>query len=721
MQAQTLTPSAIFGNHVRYVVPLFQRPYVWNKDEQWEPLWEDISTLADRLLDVAPGTYGAPLVSAHFLGAIVLDQQLTPSAYIGVRHVIDGQQRLTTLQIVLDAAQWVVEQVGHPMDAQALRVLVLNDINIAQTPDEVFKVWPTDRDQAAFRAAMNNDAAVPTELASSRIAKAHAFFVAQIHEWANAEGPDNVKDRLHVLVLALREYLKIVVIDLEPGDNAQVIFETLNHRGAPLLAADLVKNFLFQMVSSHNGDVEGLYHAHWRDLDSDYWRQPVSQGRLFRPRIDTFLNYWLTMRLLREVPSDRVFADFREYVVVHQPDIKELLGDLSVDADVYRNLDKMPATSVEGRFYYRVIRASDIAAVGPVLLWLLRYPSDEMRIEQREKALRALESWVVRRVVVGAKAQGLNLLMVDLLKELGSRGPATAGDTVESFLSAQTADSRVWPSDQTVTSALTTRNVYTGVTRARLRMVLEALEDSYRGDLSEGEMCPRNLTVEHVMPQAWREHWGADIGDDLAAGIARDALVQTIGNLTLVSGKLNPTLSNLGWHHETTDGDQGKQRFLQEHSVLKLNSKIASHQDWSEQAIKDRTHTLVTQILALWPRPDVASEEPEVLTVESAAEPAVDVREAVAVLEADEDLPGHAGKYRPLWAWLSDQNRDEIMLHFSDVEQILGFPLPASARIHLPYWYGNDGTALGRAIRDAGWRASQVNLTHERVTFVREP
>jgi hypothetical protein len=165
------------------------------------------------------------------VGAIVLDQQLTPSAYIGVRQVIDGQQRLTTLQIVLDAAQWVVEQVGHPMDAQALRVLVLNDINIAQTPDEVFKVWPTDRDQAAFRAAMNNDAAVPPELASSRIAKAHAFFLAQIHEWANAEGPDNVKDRLHVLVLALREYLKIVVIDLEPGDNAQVIFETLNHCG----------------------------------------------------------------------------------------------------------------------------------------------------------------------------------------------------------------------------------------------------------------------------------------------------------------------------------------------------------------------------------------------------------------------------------------------------------------------------------------------------------
>jgi len=108
-----------------------------------------------------------------------LTQQFIPAGFVAVRHVVDGQQRLTTLQLLLDAAQYVVEQHGAAIDAQALRVLVLNDPQIAQHPDEVFKVWPTDRDQAAFRAVMDNDTTVPPALRSSRIAQAHAFFVEE--------------------------------------------------------------------------------------------------------------------------------------------------------------------------------------------------------------------------------------------------------------------------------------------------------------------------------------------------------------------------------------------------------------------------------------------------------------------------------------------------------------------------------------------------------------
>jgi hypothetical protein len=126
VQAQTLAPAGIFGYHIRYVVPLFQRPYVWKLDEQWQPLWEDVRTIAERLLD-APAGFGTAPVPPHFLGAIVLDQQFIPAGFIAVRHVVDGQQRLTTLQLLLDVAQYVVEQHGAAMDAEALRVLVLND------------------------------------------------------------------------------------------------------------------------------------------------------------------------------------------------------------------------------------------------------------------------------------------------------------------------------------------------------------------------------------------------------------------------------------------------------------------------------------------------------------------------------------------------------------------------------------------------------------------
>ena len=216
MQANTHSPAGIFGNNIRYVVPLFQRPYVWKRVDQWEPLWDDVRTLAERLLDAAPVAFGVHPIPPHFLGAIVVDEQRSPVGFIGVRHVVDGQQRLTTLQLLLDAARCVVEQHGATIDAQGLQVLVLNNATITQHPDEVFKVWPTDRDQDAFRAAMTNPR-VPAALAGSRIAQAHAFFVEHIADWA-ADGGDEeaVPVRLNALVRALRDHLKLVVIDLEP-------------------------------------------------------------------------------------------------------------------------------------------------------------------------------------------------------------------------------------------------------------------------------------------------------------------------------------------------------------------------------------------------------------------------------------------------------------------------------------------------------------------------
>ena len=719
MQARTLAPAGIFGYHIRYVVPLFQRPYVWSLEDQWQPLWEDVRTLAERLLD-APAGYGAAPVPPHFLGAIVLDQQFIPAGFIAVRHIVDGQQRLTTLQLLLDAAQYVVEQRGAPMDAQALRVLVLNDPQIAQHPDEVFKVWPTDRDQAAFRVVMDNDSMVPPVLRSSRIARAHAFFVDQVADWAEVTGdPDKVAARLNALVRALREHLKVVVIDLEPGDNAQVIFETLNHRGSPLLAADLVKNLVFQMAQTQDADVEKLYRNHWAPLDNDYWRQPVAQGRLFRPRIDVFLNYWLTMKLRREIQTDRVFSDFRDYLLTAHPPIVDLLAELAADAKVYEQMETLPATTVEGMFYYRVIKALDSAAVGPFLLWVLRWDQTALPVAQRHKALQALESWMVRRALCRATAKDVNRTVVDLLRALEEAGPAAASDAVETLLANQQADSRYWPDDATLRAALREQPIYKNLTRPRLRMVLEAIEDSLRGPLGEGQPCPRNLTVEHVMPQSWQEHWGGDIAEDPVAALRRDSYVQLLGNLTLVTGKLNPTMSNRPWTAQEAAarslGGDGKRDYFLHHSQLKLNAEIvAEHQNlWTEDDILARTDTLIARVISIWRRPAIGVQQAGPVTLTTDRTPAT-----TATVDTAEDAE-HTGKYRPLWRWLQDQGRDEINLSFANIEQVLGMSLPHSARRHLTHWYGYEGTALGRAIRDAGWRAHRVDLADETVTFIR--
>lgn len=359
------------------------------------------------------------------------------------------------------------------------------------------------------------------------------------------------------------------------------------------------------------------------------------------------------------------------------------------------------------------------------LLWVLRWDEEQIPVAQRHKALRSLESWMVRRALCRATAKDVNRQVLELLRAVDRAGPAVVGDTTEELLAGQTAESRYWPDDDALHATLDAEPIYKFLSRPRMRMLLEALEDSLRGPLGEGQACPRNLSVEHVMPQGWREYWGAEIaGDDMVAAMRRDRLVQSLGNLTLVNDKLNPTLSNRPW----TDAEaaarglpgKGKRDYLLRHSELKLNATVvADHPEtWNEQDIVDRGRVLVARAAAIWGRPASALKPDPMSPVpgpeDIAQDDAADSQPAMQVDDA------HTGKYQGLWEWLRAQDRDEIRLSFAEVEQILGMPLPPSARNHLPHWYGYEGTALGRAIRDADWRATQVNLTDERVVFVRD-
>ena len=731
MKATPLSPAEIFGNQIRYVVPLFQRPYVWDEERQWAPLWEDVARVAESVLETPPSAFGPRMVSPHFLGAVVVEQQHAGVNYISVRGIVDGQQRMTTLQLLMDATQAVVAQHGDPQDAQALEVLVLNPAQLSPNKDERFKVWPTDRDQAAFRAAMDDEESVPPHLKTSLVVRAHEYFTAEVREWADVTGdPDKVRIRLNALTVALRDFLKIVVIDLEQGDNAQVIFETLNHRGTPLLAADLIKNLVFQTAQAQGLDIQHLYNDSWSALDGDYWRQDVAQGRLYRPRIDVFMQYWLTMRRLREIATDRVFLEFRDYLASPDaPALPTLVAELVADAAVFAELDKHPPESVVGQFHYRVLRALDSAAVTPFLLWLLRHRSERCPPEQRDKALRAMESWLVRRALCRYTAKGVNQLVVDLLRRLADAGVAHAGDVTEQYLAARIADARAWPTDEEVVRALTTQAAYKNLSRARLRMLLEALEDDLRASnagKTEPERCPRNLTVEHVLPQSWQTNWPLPdhLADDPIAAIKRDAAVQTLGNLTLVTVALNPAMSNAPWsdhHHQLAALDKGKRGALAQ-SVLLLNAELTKQDFIDEQTIAERGGTLARRATRIWPRPAPATQpspgppdvpgttRPAEVHVTGQPQEGVGTTNASAVPRAV-----HAGKYAALHRWLLDQEPQvsELRVSFNQLENILGFPLPDSSRQHQAHWYGYDGSAVARAFADAGWKAGQVDLTSQ--------
>src|SRR3954451_25225177 len=283
MQAETRTMTQLFQLDVRYLIPLYQRPYVWTEEQQWAPLWEDIVTVAEHFL--AEGASGKP--PSHFLGAIVIQQQDNPPGTPQRFLVIDGQQRLTTLQILLGAASRAADKLGCVAEAELLRRLVYNNELLAKD-DERFKVWPTNANQPAFRLALDpaGEPAVAADDPANEIQEAYGFFAREIEAWGTDDGGGGAASELaqhfSSLRIALSELLKLVSIRLEEGDNPQVIFETLNARGTPLIALDLLKNTVFLTANNEGVDTGKLYHQNWApELDRDYWRADRRQGRLF--------------------------------------------------------------------------------------------------------------------------------------------------------------------------------------------------------------------------------------------------------------------------------------------------------------------------------------------------------------------------------------------------------------------------------------------------------
>lgn len=607
MDTQVRTPQAIFMQPQRLLVPLFQRPYVWNEELQWEPLWKDLERVANRLLK-SPHAPQAP----HFLGAVVLQQLQTQTSDLQQRTVIDGQQRLTTLQLLLDALHAEIAQVGAEMSAARLEPLINNGQAFRRSSEDRFKVWPTNRDRAAFNEVMEAPSPVAygsLQLHSSRIAKAHQYFALQCREWLNAEGAVSVIPRAEAIERSARELLQVVVIDLTANENAQEIFETLNARGAVLTAADLIKNFVFQRLLEQGANVEEAYAKYWEHFETAFWEREINVGRMNHPRSSVFLNHWLVARTGEEVVSREVFARFKTYVDYQAgASMLEILSEIKKAAGVYRNFTEKadeldgPLDRI-GLFAYRA-KTLESEVIKPVLLALLDHKSGQLPAGEVSETLDVLESWLTRRMLVRATSKSYSKLFAEVVSVIRNAAAGRVSDTIREYFASQRAEAAYWPDDAEVRRELAAMPVYRKVSRARLRMVLESIEDHWRGWVPGGTSAAgmrirrASYAIEHVMPQSWSKHWALPQG---AAERDRDERIHRLGNLTLLTKKLNSTVSNGPWL-----GEKGKAAHLQEKDVVLLNSKLlkefASVQ-WDESGIDHRTVQAIEAILEIWPVP----------------------------------------------------------------------------------------------------------------------
>ena len=258
------------------------------------------------------------------------------------------------------------------------------------------------------------------------------------------------------------------------------------------------------------------------------------------------------------------------------------MSHIKQDLGNYRAFEMAGGLSPEEKSFYYHIEVMQARVITPVLLLLL---SAEATI--RARAFNALESFLVRRMLCRQTTKDYNRLVLELSIRLREAGLNKADSVVAQFLKDQTAYAREWPTNEAVTHALMSSPLYRLLTRGRLRLLLEGVERQLRSSgKAEQLTVPKNLTIEHLMPVGWREReWPLPEGIDIEVSTyQRNTLIHTIGNLTLVTQKLNSSMSNDGWNSKKDE--------LQEHSVMLLNNELLSQLAWDEETIGTRSRRM---------------------------------------------------------------------------------------------------------------------------------
>jgi uncharacterized protein with ParB-like and HNH nuclease domain len=499
MQANDRTLSVVFDLNIRLMIPLFQRPYVWKQEENWEPLWEAVESVANRRIS---GQEPRP----HFLGAIVLDSMDVPTGEIEARHVIDGQQRLTTLQVMLAAIRDLCKEKGAINYHGAFSRLIENYVPSKRIPESVYKVWPTSRDRTHFVNVMTSSSpeslldAYATKKAKRirhQIPQAYLYFYGVAKEWVGQATGQELDLRLESLHAAIRQDLLLVVVDLGNKDDAQLIFETMNALMTPLLPGDLIKNLLFHRAERQGLDVQAIYNQYWMAFDDSdgLWREEVRQGRLKRPLLDLYIQHYLTLKKRDVIEIAHLYGDYKEYLdgcpdISIEGEVKSLRGY----ADVYKSFREQPSDSRE-QWFFRRLEQLDTQMPLPILLEVFKNPKSE---EDRSQILNLIESYLVRRAVLGLTYKGYNRIFVDLVKKLSDTEFSAA--EVSAYLLGREGHSSRWPTDEEFTKALLEQPLYRTLKGSRVRCLLEAFERNLYDKRTEKVDVPLCVRIDETIP-----------------------------------------------------------------------------------------------------------------------------------------------------------------------------------------------------------------------------
>ena len=620
MQPTQVTVRRLFNSEIQFKIPLFQRHYVWDLEGQWQPLWEDIKKKSEhRLSDPQKDATG------HFTGAIVIQDTVTSSSEVQKYQIIDGQQRLTTFQIILCALRDICKQLNFDDTAEQIEDLYLLNKARLTEGEEKYKLIPTDFDKDSLLKIVDCEASSPNK---GRIHDAYKYFQTAIQEYAG-----NDKEKVRLLYHSVLDDFGLVEILIDKNDEPEVIFESLNARRKSLLEFDLLRNNIFLRTPDANRDA--LYEKYWKHFETESWEKEAGKNK---PALsELFLQHFL-MAKLGEYEVSPLFRTYqRKYQVKlsENQGIEHELAELHRYSKEYQILTDCDEESDIGslmRFY----KIFDITSLHPFILYLLN-DSGLDKSENKDDILltfRILESYTIRRMLCTKQGhKNYNQFFSGIIKKLVSNKSKFSVREFARTLSRQEADTNKWPNNDDVKGSLSGgwEGTITSKTAAKniMRYILYRIELLTREEnhLSEESELPfRQFTLEHIMPEKWGENWLLPNGNGFLSRndlyseefenplllamfgkehltdpsylqaheltVERNASLQNIGNLTIVTGRLNSSLSNSSYDR--------KRENLFSNSTLMLNKEISKSTSWDVKEIKERGDLLCEKFCQIW-------------------------------------------------------------------------------------------------------------------------
>ena len=576
MKATEAKLLQILGAISQFIIPIYQRTYSWTQKECAQ-LWADI--LRTGVTDQ---------IGVHFIGSVVhIDEGLGNLAVQAPKLVIDGQQRLTTVTLLLTALADVLrelpEEQQEPIEGFAPAMISeYYLINRLQKGDKRFKLLLSDTDRVTLMALVDPSVAVPPPQPSIRIRDNHQFFLEQLRHPATD------------LSVVCRGISKLLVVDValsRDQDNPQLIFESMNSTGRELSQADLIRNYV--LMGQPPELQERLYCLHWRPMEQAFGQEAYS-GNEF----SAFMRDFLTPKTAEVPRLDLVYEVFKKYErqpAVAEAGIEALLSDLHTTASRYCRvaLGQEPDSQIKDAFHD--LRELKVNVVTPLLLEL--YADHEAELLSRDElleALRLLEAYVFRRAVCAIPSNSQQKTFATFSRALRRE----RGDYLPSFKAhlLSLPSYRRFPSDEEFRRDLQIRNLYKF--NKSCSYWLRRLENHQRKE----PIAVADYTIEHILPQnpvlpsAWRDSLGP------AWAQVQEEWLHRLGNLTLTG--YNPELSDRPFL-DKRDHPEGGFRT----SPLRLNQGVGQLDRWDLDAMRKRGETLAARALEVWPSPQLSEEQ----------------------------------------------------------------------------------------------------------------